>query len=115
MTPDQLTDAEVALAVFAAEYTAAWDEILDRFRTGDLRKRIRTGFGGSLIIANADNGPSTLGFILLTEDGLPASTNEWHTGDEHGDSVYVERWDGPGRRTFHGYVDPVSRKLVQTG
>lgn len=114
MTTDAGARIEATLAQFAAEYAAAWDEIVDRLRTGDLRKRVRTGFGGSLIIANAVyvDGKGT---VTLTEDGLPAITDQWHTGDHDGDSLYFERWEGPSRRMFHGYIDPVTRRLVQTG
>lgn len=40
-------------------------------------------------------------------------TGEWHSGPE-ADAVYVERWgaDGSG---FHGWVDSVSRRIVQAG
>ena len=49
----------------------------------------------------------------LTSDGRYAITNEWHTGPE-AEWVQVQRWDTTGR-AFHGFVDSVSRKLLQTG
>jgi hypothetical protein len=53
----------------------------------------------------------------LTSDGRFAVTNEYHQGDE-ANWVYVERWenqDGNTVRTFHGWIDSVSRCLLQAG
>lgn len=58
------------------------------------------------------------GAIVLTQDGRRADTSAWHRtdvdGPATGDDVFVERYSAAGRE-FHGYVDPVSRKLTQTG
>lgn len=37
----------------------------------------------------------------------------WHEGPS-GEGVYVERWDATGV-VFHGWVDVVSRRIVQAG
>lgn len=38
----------------------------------------------------------------------------WHNGPETGEWVYVERWTAAGRE-FHGFVDSVSRRILQSG
>jgi hypothetical protein len=111
MTNDELA---AALDRYAAEFAAAWDEITARIERGPLRKPVRTGFGGALVIADS-HVVDGVRSVTLTEDSAPAIVDTWHTGDTTGDSVYVEIWDGPSHRRFHGYVDPTSRKLVQTG
>jgi hypothetical protein len=52
---------------------------------------------------------------VLTQDGHSANLAEWHQGEPtSAEWVFVERWTPEGR-VFHGYVDPESRKVVQTG
>jgi hypothetical protein len=71
---------------------------------------VRTGFGGELFVCETE-GP----IAHLSQDGGFFSTSVWHEGPE-AETVYVERWNvETGQREFHGYVDSVSRKLVQTG
>lgn len=111
---------EARLAEFAAEYDAAWEN-LSAARLGD---PVRTGFGGAVAVTRRDFGKARADLvmagkvapiqILATEDGRAASLSEWHQGDPTGYSVYVELWE-PAGRVFHGYVDPTSRRLVQTG
>lgn len=51
--------------------------------------------------------------VFLSSDGR-AFVMEWHSGPESDDAVYVEvrrRHD----RSFHGWVDAESRKIVQAG
>jgi hypothetical protein len=86
----------------------------------------RTGFGGELTVnlvhfvegTTTDEvleRRATAEYAVLTQDGRQAITNEWHDGAATSDEwVYVERWSADGR-VFHGYVDPTSRKLLQTG
>lgn len=57
--------------------------------------------------------PGTAAMALLTQDGRTAKTDTWHTGPE-ADWVYVERWTSEGR-VFHGWIDSVSRRLLQAG
>ncbi len=52
--------------------------------------------------------------VTLTSDGRSYYQGGWHEGETYGDSVYVERWTAEGR-VFHGFVDSVTRKLVQAG
>jgi hypothetical protein len=79
-------------------------------------------FGGILTIvgkgypADADvreviAGRATPDRVDLSADGR-AWVDAWHSGPEAGDAVYVERH---GRGAFHGWVDAVSRRLVQAG
>jgi hypothetical protein len=51
--------------------------------------------------------------VTLTSDGRHYNRQGWHEGPT-GEAVYVERWDSTGR-VFHGWVDSVSRRLVQAG
>lgn len=51
--------------------------------------------------------------VVLTEDGDPVNVTDWHKGQESV-WVYYERWNGA-KMEAHGYVDGVSRKLLQTG
>ncbi len=95
-------------------------------RTGEA---YRTGFGGWLIVNETSYGKVPVESVLnhtadvreaiLTEDGRTANLYDWHSplldGDYSEGSVYVERWQAGVGRTFHGYVDSVSRKVVQTG
>jgi len=54
--------------------------------------------------------------VVLTADGRHAITTEWHQGEigEIEGWVYVERWTELGRE-FHGYIDAVTRQLIQAG
>lgn len=52
-------------------------------------------------------------FVMASADGRHW-VDGWHTGAESGDVVYVERHT-IGGCVFHGYVDSVSRRIVQTG
>jgi hypothetical protein len=51
--------------------------------------------------------------VVLTSDGRHYDHHGWHEGPE-ADAIYVERWTRQGRE-FHGWVDSVSRRLVQAG
>jgi hypothetical protein len=56
--------------------------------------------------------------VTATSDGGRYAQGEWHREEHDGafsdETVYVETYDRVGR-TFHGYIDKVSRKIVQTG
>lgn len=67
-------------------------------------------FDGQLTVASFNEEE-----IMLTADGGKAIM-KWHApADEPmGDSVMYERWSH-GVRQGHGYIDPVSRCIVQTG
>lgn len=124
MTTNVLAPSQY-LAIYAAEaaYFAAG---FAGVRTG---RSYRTGWGGSLVchsvtydavdtIDDVIAGHGHAVTTVLTEDGRHAITTEWHTGPETGESIYAERYelsaDGL-RRTWHGYVDPTTRKVTQTG
>ena len=50
--------------------------------------------------------------VVVTADGLPADL--WpHEGTETGEGVYSEAWR-PWGCTWRGWVDPTSRRIVQT-
>lgn len=50
---------------------------------------------------------------MLSSDGRHW-IDGWHSGAESGEAVYVERHT-PGGCVFHGFIDSVSRRIVQTG
>lgn len=56
--------------------------------------------------------------VIATSDGGRYAEGQWHREEIDGafadESVYVERYTAAGRE-FHGFIDKVSRKLVQTG
>lgn len=51
--------------------------------------------------------------VLLTQDGGWADTSRWHEGEANG-WVRAERYSARGME-FHGFVDSLSRRLLQTG
>lgn len=80
-------------------------------------------YGGELTVVQLSYGKVDADDVLagtakpiaavVTADGrsyLP----EWHTGPESGDAVYVERHDETGC-AFHGWIDSISRRIVQAG
>jgi hypothetical protein len=120
-------ELQAILDGYTAEYNAAWSNIVAAVAARGTPNRltpIRTGFGGALIVHQVSYGHVDVDAVLdgtaaplealLTEDGRGADIFTWHTGEQTGESVYVERWT-PAGRTFHGYVDPASRQVVQTG
>lgn len=105
----------------------------DRLRSGDLSgiQRTRTqfvGFGGiTLTTVRASFGKITLEElqagataveVTATSDGRGYCAGQWHREDVDGafsdETVYVERYSAAGRE-FHGFIDKVSRKIVQAG
>lgn len=50
--------------------------------------------------------------VTLTADGRRYEAG-WHSGPE-AEWIYVERWTAAGRE-FHGWIDSVSRRLLQAG
>lgn len=68
---------------------------------------------GDLLIAGFEDD-----IIVLTADGEPM-LQRWH-GEDLGEtseeeSVRYERWTSDRKRYSHGYLDKVSRAIVQTG
>lgn len=57
--------------------------------------------------------------VLLTSDAQPIILNQFHNpaidGAENQSQIFFERWDSSGFRVTHGWVDSVSRKVVQIG
>ena len=76
---------------------------------------VDTGAGIPLVVNLRENLHGEFAeHVTLTADGRRYDRNGWHEGPDSADWVYVERWGIAGRE-FHGYVDPVSRKLTQSG
>lgn len=70
------------------------------------------GSYGKVPTADVLAGIAPLIEVRLSADGRHWASN-WHSGPT-ADGVYVERWTAEGR-VFHGYVDSVSRRIVQSG
>jgi hypothetical protein len=115
-------------AEYEAEYAEAWANLVAVIQSSGAERlrAVRTGFGGA-VVPVAATYPANVAedavvartavpeHILATEDGLWAEPLVWHDGPESSeDSVYYERWES-GVRVGHGYVDRVSRRLVQSG
>lgn len=93
--------------------------ILSHAQVGD--KVAHPDFAGMHVVERTMdpmNGPT----IVLTQDGKRASF-VWARGldpEVESDEVYAERWvfnprAGQMDRVFHGWIDSVSREVVQTG
>jgi hypothetical protein len=102
----------------------AWDLLVQEVMEARLGERVDTGAVGALIVnqrsfpASATvesvlDGTAKADEVTLTSDGRGATTSAWHTGPE-AEWVFVERWTSAGR-AFHGHLDSVSRKLLQSG
>ena len=80
-------------------------------------------FGGELTVVGLSYGRVPAEDVLdgtakpieahVSSDGR-SWLSEWHRGPESGDAAYVERHDATGC-VFHGWVDSVSRLIVQSG
>jgi hypothetical protein len=82
--------------------------------TAKVGSAVDTGSGVSLVVNHRhDLRGEYAAEVTLTQDGRRYDRGGWHTGQE-AEWVYVERWGVAGRE-FHGYVDSVSRKLLQSG
>lgn len=113
------SDLQRLIEQFEAEAKAApalLRDVLNQPRSEWKDIRVRTGWGGELIPAETlVLGRMEMG-LRLTQDGEPAMGETWHTGVALGEDVYFEVWNiDTGRRHSHGYVDSISRYLVQTG
>lgn len=73
--------------------------------------RVAASFGKVSVESVIDGSAAPI-TATYSADGR-AMRNGWHTGAE-ADAVYVERHAG-GQCVFHGFIDSVSRKLVQAG
>lgn len=74
---------------------------------------VHASYGRHVDEAEVLAGRATWLEVTLTGDGRGYHQGAWHTGPE-AESVWVERW-GPGGCEFHGWIDSVSRRLVQAG
>lgn len=53
--------------------------------------------------------------VVMTTDGKNAQPQKWHEGPPTDEEwVYYERWTPEGR-VAHGWVDSVTRNLIQSG
>jgi hypothetical protein len=70
---------------------------------------------GKVSVAAVLDGSAAVTSISASADGRGFNSGAWHEGAE-AEAVYVEKIDGmTGAVTFHGWVDGVSRQLVQAG
>jgi hypothetical protein len=113
------SDLQRMIEQFEAEAKAAPElirDVLNQPRSEWKDIRIRTGWGGELIPAETLELRTGGQGLRLTQDGQYAMGETWHSGIQSGEDVYFEVWAiDTGRRISHGYVDSVSRYLVQTG
>lgn len=78
-----------------------------------------TTFGasyGNVPVESVLDGSAKYIEVRASSDGR-GYRDEWHRPEIDGpesESVYVERYDTTGR-VFHGFVDAISRKIVQVG
>lgn len=116
-----MTDWAALSARYEAEAKDAWVNLVAASHRLSDRTPVRTG-SGTAIIPNqttyAAERPTSAGpqQIIATEDGRYYDRSGWHEGDVGPieDWVYFERWVD-GRREAHGYIHPVTRRLVQSG
>ena len=143
--PNQPTTAErleFLTETFVAANAAAWRNLEEVIRSGTNSPGFWTRYEAAAIDVNATlrialpyieapgvvvhtvDGPMVVAAVdrptaddvrwTLTVDGGPALI-DWHAGLESDESpVRYERWTMAGRLS-HGYVDPASRRIVQTG
>jgi hypothetical protein len=82
-------------------------------------------YGADLVVVGAsyqpgttleqlDAGTAVADAVMLSADGRHW-LEAWHEGADSGDAVYVERRVHDGGLGFHGWVDRVSRRIVQAG
>jgi hypothetical protein len=87
-------------------------------------ERVNTGEGIALTVnrrswsPGADEAAIVAGTlpaesVVLTADGRRYDDRGWHEGPE-AEWIYVERWTAAGRE-FHGWIDSVSRRILQAG
>ena len=101
----------------------AWELLLAEVMGAKPGDRVDTGAAGVLVavqrsfgivpVESVLDGTAAAVEVTLTSDGRGAVTNTWHEGAESA-WVFVERWTAAGR-VFHGWVDSVSRRLLQAG
>lgn len=78
-------------------------------------KTVKASFG-KVPVEEVTSGRARAIEVVATSDGR-GYIPEWHKSDgilTEGDTVYVEVYSAAGRE-FHGYLDSVTRKIVQTG
>lgn len=113
------------VARFEAEAKVAWPNLVAASKEIGNRGQVQTGAGVALVVNSVSYARGTavedvlsrvappVG-IVATQDGRGVVL-EWHQGESDVDGwVYYERWEN-GLRLAHGYVDPTTRKIVQSG
>lgn len=113
------------VARFEAAAQVAWPNLVAASKTMGDRTQVQTGAGVGLLVHRVSYGTEATEAdvlarvaqpvqIIATQDGRGVVL-EWHEGESDIDAwVYYERWEN-GLRLAHGYVDPTTRKIVQTG
>lgn len=106
---------------------AAFRSQVSACRTGQVH---HTGSGQAMTVNRTCVGHADVDDVLagvapavevwMTEDGRGANLSEWHRTEVDGESdfeswVFAEHWTAGVGRTWHGFVDARSRKVVQFG
>jgi hypothetical protein len=127
----QKTTEEIAaywaeqVARMEAEAQVAWPNLVAASKAMGDRAQVQTGAGVGLIVNQVSYGHADEADVIArtaTPEGIVATQDgrgvvlEWHQdGPSDIDGwVYYERWEH-GLRIAHGYVDPTTRKIVQSG
>lgn len=120
-------DYAAEIARMQMESENAWTNLVCQSRaTGAARfEKVQTGAGVGMIANKVTYAKTAtveevlarkgdVAEIIATEDGR-SFVNAWHEGESDIDTwVYFERYVD-GARVSHGYLDPTSRRIVQTG
>ncbi len=115
------------VAQFEAEAKVAWPSLVAQMKErGDARLTpVQTGAGVGVIAVQASYGHADEAAVLAgqaepiaivaTQDGRHYDRQGWHQGPSDIETwVYFERYEA-GLRVAHGYLDPTTRKITQSG
>lgn len=128
-----MSEAATQAALDAAQarhrelYDGAWQALVAQSKQKGAARfaAVDTGEGVGLIVAQATYGKVDVQLVIdglvdpvllvASQDGRYVNSQEWHVGEASDDEwVYYERWTAAGR-VAHGYIDRVSRRLLQSG
>lgn len=114
-----LADPAAYLAEYAAKFNAAREAVptmrtLQVVDTGDGPLIVNHVSYGKVPVEDVLAGRAPAQEVTLTEDGRGAIRVGWHTDGPAAEWVRYEVWTPEGR-IAHGFVDSVSRRLLQVG
>ena len=90
----------------------AQERVRDHLVGAGIGEEVRPHPQGAVLTVASKRG----GQVILTADGEDADPGTWHgEPDDQQPGVYYERWDLTSGPRSHGYIHPVTRRLVQVG